>query len=82
MAQDCRLENSLTIAPKASGSLADDHNEASASPGPPKGEPLARLSVSVPRSLYRQIRLLAHDQDSTLTALIVRLIREELQGKP
>lgn len=41
-------------------------------------EPLARISVSLPRTLYRQIRLRALDQDTTLTALIVRLIREEL----
>jgi len=45
-------------------------------------EPLARISVSVPRTLYRQIRLRAFDQDNTLTALIVRLIREELARDP
>ena len=46
-----------------------------ASPGP---EAVARLSVSLPRSLYRQVRLHALDQDTTLSALLVRLIRKEL----
>lgn len=45
-------------------------------------EPLARISVSLPRNLYRQIRLRALDQDNTLTSLIVRLIREELARDP
>jgi len=38
----------------------------------------ARLSVSLPRSLYRNFRLHALDQDTTLSALIARLIRKEL----
>lgn len=39
---------------------------------------MARLTVSLPRSLYRQIRLHALEHDTTLSALLVRLIREEL----
>ena len=42
------------------------------------GESQARLSVTIPRTLYRQIRLLALDQDTTLSALVARLIRKEL----
>lgn len=38
----------------------------------------ARLNVSLPRSLYRGFRLHALDQDTTLSALIARLIRKEL----
>jgi len=43
-------------------------------------EPLARISVSLPRSLYRQFRLHALDQDTTLSALMARLIRQEISG--
>lgn len=38
----------------------------------------ARLNVSLPRSLYRGFRLHALDQDTTLSALVARLIRKEL----
>jgi hypothetical protein len=43
---------------------------------------MGRLSVSLPRSLYRQFRLHAIDQDTTLSALMARLIRQELKVKP
>ncbi|MFZ0409505.1 MAG: hypothetical protein WAM11_15560 [Cyanobium sp.] len=46
--------------------------------GASTGESLARLSVTLPRSLYRQVRLHALDQDTTLSALLARLIRKEL----
>jgi hypothetical protein len=42
-------------------------------------EPLARITVSLPRSLCRQFRLHALDQDTTLSALVARLIRQELR---
>ena len=45
-------------------------------------ESMGRLSVSLPRSLYRQFRLHAIDQDTTLSALMARLIRQELKVKP
>ena len=38
----------------------------------------ARLNVSLPRSLYRNFRLHALDQDTTLSALVAHLIRKEL----
>ena len=41
-------------------------------------ESMARISVSLPRSLYRQFRLHALEQDTTLSALMIRLIRQEL----
>lgn len=44
----------------------------------PDSDALARLSVSLPRSLYRQVKLLALDQDTTLSALLTGLIRKEL----
>ena len=39
---------------------------------------MARDTVSLPRSLCRQFRLHALDQDTTLSALMARLIRQEL----
>ena len=47
----------------------------------PSVEPIARVSVSLPRSLYRQFRLHALDQDITLSALMARLIRQEINRK-
>lgn len=47
----------------------------------PGAEPMARISVNLPRSLYRQFRLHALDQDTTLSALVTRLIRQEISGK-
>ena len=41
----------------------------------------ARLNVSLPRNLYRSFRLHALEQDTTLSALIARLIRKELEDK-
>ena len=43
---------------------------------------MARLTVSLPRSLYRQFRLHALDNDTTLSALMARLIRQELETGP
>ena len=41
---------------------------------------MARITVSLPRSLCRQFRLYALEQDTTLSALMARLIRQELSG--
>jgi hypothetical protein len=38
----------------------------------------ARLSVLLPKGLYKQIKLKAHDQDMTLSAWLIKLIRSEL----
>lgn len=38
----------------------------------------ARLSVVLPRSLYKKVKLVAHDQDMTLSAWLIKLIRAEL----
>ncbi|MCP9902427.1 hypothetical protein KBZ12_17755 [Cyanobium sp. Cruz CV13-4-11] len=43
-------------------------------------EPMSRITVSLPRSLCRQFRLHAFDQDTTLSSLMARLIRQELSG--
>lgn len=40
---------------------------------------MARLTVSLPRTLCRRARLHALDQDITISALLTRLIRTELQ---
>ena len=44
-------------------------------------EPMGRVTVSLPRSLLRQFRLHALDQDTTLSALMARLIHQELTEK-
>ena len=41
---------------------------------------MARITISLPRSLCRQVRLHALDQDTTLSALMARLIRQELDS--
>jgi hypothetical protein len=38
----------------------------------------ARLSVTLPRTLYRRFRLHALENDLTVSALITRMIRAEL----
>ena len=43
-------------------------------------DPMARITVSLPRGLCRQFRLHALDQDTTLSALMARLIRQELKS--
>lgn len=47
----------------------------------PELEPMARISVSLPRNLYRQFRLHALEQDTTLSALMAKLIRQEIRSK-
>ena len=42
-------------------------------------DPLARITISLPRNLCRQFRLHALDQGTTLSALVARLIRQELR---
>lgn len=39
---------------------------------------MARLTISLPRTLYREFRLHALEMDTTMSALVARLIREEL----
>lgn len=38
----------------------------------------ARLSVAVPKSLYKRLKLVAHDRDMTVSALVLQLIRSEI----
>ncbi|MFN5119163.1 MAG: hypothetical protein ACK5FE_05600 [Cyanobacteriota bacterium] len=59
--------------------------ESSRKVGLPEGDPIdpgaegvARLTVSVPRGLYRQFRLHALDKDITLSALLTQMIHREL----
>jgi hypothetical protein len=42
-------------------------------------DPMARLTVTLPRTLCRRARLHALDQDITISALMTRLIRRELK---
>ena len=39
---------------------------------------LARLSVAVPKALYKRLKLVAHDRDMTVSALVLQLIRSEI----
>jgi len=41
--------------------------------------PQARLSVSVPRGLYKKLKLLAHDREMTLSELLLQLIKAEIE---
>jgi hypothetical protein len=41
---------------------------------------MARITVSLPRSLCRKFRLHALDQETTLSALMAKLIRQELKS--
>jgi predicted DNA-binding ribbon-helix-helix protein len=38
-----------------------------------------RISVAVPRSLHKKLKLLAHDRDMTVSALLIKLIKAEVQ---
>lgn len=40
---------------------------------------LARLSVAVPKALYKRLKLVAHDRDMTVSALVLQLIRSEIK---
>jgi hypothetical protein len=42
--------------------------------------PQARLSVAVPRSIYKKLKLLAHDRGMTISSLLVQLIKAEIQS--
>lgn len=55
--------------PEADHHRSEHHNAAEAT---------ARLSVTLPRTLYRRFRLHALEQDLTVSALIARMIRAEL----
>ncbi|WP_411872700.1 hypothetical protein [Vulcanococcus limneticus] len=46
----------------------------------PNSSPQARLSVGVPRGVYKQLKLLAHDRDMTVSALLVQLIKAEIRS--
>ena len=39
----------------------------------------ARISVAVPRGLHKKLKLLAHDRDMTVSALLIKLIKAEVQ---
>jgi hypothetical protein len=38
----------------------------------------ARLSVAVPKALYKRLKIVAHDRDMTVSALVLQLIRSEI----
>jgi hypothetical protein len=39
----------------------------------------ARISVTIPRGVYKKFKLLAHDREMTVSALLLHLIKAELQ---
>jgi len=39
----------------------------------------ARISVSLPRGIHKQLKLLAHDRDITISTLLLGLIKAEIQ---
>jgi len=42
---------------------------------------MAKLCVSLPRDLYKQVKMLAHDEDTTISALMLEIIRTRLKSK-
>ena len=40
----------------------------------------ARLSVSIPRGLYKRFKMHALNKNTTISALIIELIKRELEG--
>lgn len=41
---------------------------------------LARLSISVPRDLYKQVKIMAHDKNTTISALMIEIIKLKLKN--
>ena len=39
----------------------------------------ARLSVALPRNLYKKLKIVAHDSDMTVSSFVIKLIRAELR---
>lgn len=39
----------------------------------------ARISVSLPRGIHKQLKLLALDRDTTISALLLSLINDEIK---
>ena len=70
--QMANLAGPCLDAATAQGLLSDGSDEGSLT------APVARLTISLPRSLYRQFRLHALEMDTTMSALVARLVREEL----
>jgi hypothetical protein len=40
---------------------------------------LARLCISLPRDLYKQVKMMAHDENTTISALMIEIIRTKLK---
>jgi hypothetical protein len=57
-----------------------DSSSGEKGPGDSGVEAMARVSVTLPRNLYRQFRLHALEQETTMSALLARLIRQEING--
>jgi hypothetical protein len=41
---------------------------------------LARLCISLPRDLYKQVKMKAHDEDTTISALMIQIIRSNIKS--
>jgi predicted DNA-binding ribbon-helix-helix protein len=46
----------------------------------PSQNKLARLSISIPRDLYKQVKVMAHDKNTTISALIIEIIKLKLKN--
>ena len=71
--------NNYTVA-EGSQSPARIDEDFNCSGKEPNLSPQARLSVGVPRGVYKQLKLLAHDRDMTVSALLVQLIKAEIRS--
>ena len=46
------------------------------------GKPtLARLCISLPRDLYKRVKILAHNENTTISALMIEVIKARLRGE-
>jgi hypothetical protein len=55
-----------------------EHRDCELQQPSPNSSPQARISVTVPKGIYKQLKLLAHDREMTVSSLILGLIKAEI----
>ena len=76
---DDNTVNNYTVDERSQSPARTDEDSSSLGKEP-NSSPQARLSVGVPRGVYKQLKLLAHDRDMTVSALLVQLIKAEIRS--
>ena len=78
----CTLKSEKTSEDDAKFDCISNGNGITDAPHPCKDSLVsaqARLSVAIPRGVYKKFKLLAHDREMTVSALLLHLIKAELQ---